>query len=175
MSLRCKNGHVKSGRNVIIDEKGHLRCRLCKIASRPKKQFRRGKWPRKSLHVRLRAKRRIVWRGWTTACWEFTGAKNEQGYGQIWYKGRQRIVHRLIGILCGVVKNRSKQAQHKCDNPPCFRPSHLKQGTPTENMRDYLNSKNRRLRCKEEKEARGHPRPGGRRSPRRRSLRSRTT
>lgn len=75
-------------------------------------------------------------------CWEWTFRLSVKGYGQIHYKGRTRMCHRVSyedkygeipkGIFC----------LHKCDNRKCVNPNHLFLGTHKDNMIDMKN-KNR--------------------------------
>jgi hypothetical protein len=95
----------------------------------------KGIYKRPSIAERLLRKRKI---NPIMGCWEWQGARDSRGYGFIWWKGRQVGVHRVAAIVWGVMKNRKLQAMHRCDNPPCFNPAHLKQGTATDNMRDSV-------------------------------------
>jgi hypothetical protein len=86
-------------------------------------------------------------------CWEWTGALDTHGYGQIAENKPEgsskpaprylahRFSYRLhfgeIGV--GLV------IMHRCDNPVCVRPTHLKMGTHEDNVRDR-GSKNRTAR-----------------------------
>lgn len=73
-----------------------------------------------------------------TGCWIWTGAKNKAGYGQIWYEGK------MVGVHCLVYQQhkgeipKGKCVLHKCDNPPCCNPEHLKLGTNQDNMDDKV-------------------------------------
>lgn len=69
-------------------------------------------------------------------CWEWQGAKNNDGYGLIRYRGKRQGVHRVVYEL--MVGNIPKDYYvcHKCDNPSCCNPDHLFIGTPTENQID---------------------------------------
>jgi hypothetical protein len=71
-------------------------------------------------------------------CWEWTGTRYSDGYGRIWWQGKDLRVHRLVThLIHGLdLGNRYDQARHKCDNPPCFNPDHLEPGAPKDNVRD---------------------------------------
>lgn len=70
-------------------------------------------------------------------CWIWPFGKNPQGYGTVGIPRERRSVlcHRLAFFLrsghwptpCGL---------HKCDNPACFNPDHIFEGTITDNNRD---------------------------------------
>jgi hypothetical protein len=72
-------------------------------------------------------------------CWEWSGAKNSNGYGTLGTgpRGTKRIelAHRVSWELAhgrvpvGFVL-------HRCDNPPCVRPTHLYEGSPADNVND---------------------------------------
>lgn len=66
-------------------------------------------------------------------CWVWIGSKNKAGYGQFSVLGKQtRAHHYLISE-----KPKSGQiAMHKCDNPPCVNPLHIRVGTQSDNMQD---------------------------------------
>ncbi len=72
-------------------------------------------------------------------CWWWTGGKNGQGYGEIWYKRVSFKVHRLSANLY-LYFNISSELDvcHHCDNPSCFNPDHLFIGTVKDNMQDMI-------------------------------------
>jgi hypothetical protein len=75
-------------------------------------------------HVNIRGK---------NDCWEYKRAKHKQGYG--WFK--HQLAHRVAYSL-----NKNKKLfanniiRHKCDNPPCCNPRHLRNGSQGDNVRD---------------------------------------
>lgn len=69
------------------------------------------------------------------SCMEWPRGRHNRGYGKIW-TGTREFVHRVAYRLAiGTVPD-GMEVLHKCDNPPCFRPSHLAIGTHDDNMKD---------------------------------------
>jgi hypothetical protein len=68
-------------------------------------------------------------------CWLWLGHKTKRGYGLFSYQGRETTAHRVALILSGVELG-GLEAAHRCDNPPCVRPSHLFPATHLENQQD---------------------------------------
>lgn len=65
-------------------------------------------------------------------CWPWTGALNNQGYGSFMGKG----AHVQAFLFCNGAIKRKNCVLHSCDNPQCCNPSHLFQGTHSDNSKD---------------------------------------
>lgn len=81
---------------------------------------------------------RFVQVGEPNACWEWTGFRIPDGYGQITIRSRQRTykAHRLAWEIAHGPIPEGLQVCHKCDNPPCCNPAHLFLGTARDNVMD---------------------------------------
>lgn len=79
----------------------------------------------------------------TETCWVWTGRTHEDGYGRLWANGRDRLAHRVSWVLARGAIPGDLYVLHKCDNPPCVRPSHLFLGTQADNIAD-MDRKGRR-------------------------------
>jgi hypothetical protein len=81
-----------------------------------------------------------------SGCWEFSGAKNAQGYGRAKLDGKNIGAHRASYILKNGTILNGMFVCHTCDNPSCIRPSHLFLGTHGENMIDMMKKNRGRIR-----------------------------
>lgn len=69
-----------------------------------------------------------------TGCWEFTGARDRQGYGRLMGLDQvTRFAHRLsYELFVGPIPD-GLQIDHLCNNPPCVSPAHLRPATARQN------------------------------------------
>lgn len=97
-------------------------------------------------------------------CWLFGGSKNTWGYGQISYRNKRWMVHRLVYTLkIGPIPPDGDHGRsilcHTCDEPACVNPYHMWVGTEKDNMKDAARKKRwprqHKTHCK-----RGHPLSG---------------
>ena len=69
-------------------------------------------------------------------CFEWTGGRQSNGYGNLWIGNRLVGAHRVAYALYFGAVPANKLVLHKCDNPRCVNPLHLYLGTQQDNMRD---------------------------------------
>lgn len=67
-------------------------------------------------------------------CWVWIGSKWPSGYGQVWFKGRQRPAHvALYEHAHGAIPD-GMELDHLCRNKACCNPAHIEPVTHRENM-----------------------------------------
>lgn len=78
-------------------------------------------------------------------CWVWTAGRDNAGYGQFRYEGKNIKAHRVSFFLAngtwpGICR-------HTCDNPPCVNPDHLLDGSHKDNSDDmYARERNSGLK-----------------------------
>lgn len=71
-------------------------------------------------------------------CLVYRGGTSKQGYGLLYYNGRNRGAHRVALALAGEIIKPGQYVLHSCDNPPCCNPNHLRAGSPRDNVDDAM-------------------------------------
>jgi hypothetical protein len=105
--------------NQLARDRGQYCSRVC---------ARRGYW-----HARAGAA--LAERLWPhvakgAACWEWTGHRNPDGFGQLRLDGRRIAAHRAAWLLTHGEIPPAMRLRHRCHNPACVRPDHLVLDTP---------------------------------------------
>jgi hypothetical protein len=77
----------------------------------------------------------------TGECWCWSAGTDPDGYGRFRVDGENQKAHRVSWVIAFGVIPDGKCALHRCDNPPCVRPSHLFLGTRKENNDDRFAKK----------------------------------
>jgi hypothetical protein len=72
-----------------------------------------------------------------TRCWLWSSSRWQSGYGRFKLKGKHHVAHRFAWYLKHGVYS-TLCVLHRCDNPSCVRPSHLREGTNKENTEDMM-------------------------------------
>lgn len=89
-------------------------------------------------------KRQATWEGMfsdrvrptESGCLEFTGFRNDDGYGAITHNNRRMGAHRLSYLLTKGEIPEGHVVMHSCDNPSCVNPAHLSVGLVRDNVMD---------------------------------------
>ena len=85
------------------------------------------------LEIRLYSKLKKLNNG----CWVYP-AKNGNGYGRIYYSGKQLYSHRVSYEICFGKIPKGLLVDHKCRNRACINPAHMDIVTPKENVQRGL-------------------------------------
>lgn len=81
-----------------------------------------------------------VQRGTDEMCWPWTGYE-EDGYGRFFWEGRMVGAHELaLTFTTGEVRAEGLDTCHRCNNPICCNPKHLRFDTRKSNVEDMLTS-----------------------------------
>ena len=68
-------------------------------------------------------------------CWEWIGARNDAGYGQIWDGDKVIYAHRVSYEFANGPIPGGLVIDHLCRTPACVNPAHLEPVTNAENVR----------------------------------------
>lgn len=71
-------------------------------------------------------------------CWPWQLSRRKDGYGQVSVNHRMTAAHRVAFALDAGEMPVGQVVRHRCDNPPCCNPRHLRIGTQADNLRDML-------------------------------------
>ena len=71
-------------------------------------------------------------------CWEFEGSKLPSGYGQVVFRKRKHLAHRVAYTLAFGEIPEGQYVLHRCDNRSCCNPGHLFLGDQFANMHDMI-------------------------------------
>lgn len=81
-------------------------------------------------------------------CWNWMAWRDSRGYGQMGWRGKTVLSHRIAAFLAGMIGSLEFDGKtcvlHKCDNPACCNPKHLFVGTQQDNIAD-MNRKGRQV------------------------------
>ena len=73
-------------------------------------------------------------------CWEYSGKKNNKGYGRFLLNNQDKYVHiYMYETIHNEIITDNKVIRHLCNNSKCCNPFHLRKGTQAENMQDRFN------------------------------------
>ena len=70
----------------------------------------------------------------TDGCWEWEGAKTNNGHASFWFDGHSVMAHRFAyELMVGPVPD-GLVMDHACRNRACVRPDHVEPVTQSENV-----------------------------------------
>lgn len=73
-----------------------------------------------------------------SGCWNWSGNKDKNGYGNFFYRGKAIRAHRASWIINNKEIPNGLFVLHHCDNPPCTKIDHLWVGNSLDNNHDMI-------------------------------------
>ena len=74
-----------------------------------------------------------------SGCWRWSGKKDANGYGRIWFEGKETLTHIVsYRLLVGEIPE-GLELDHLCRNTSCVNPEHLEAVTHRQNMERGIN------------------------------------
>lgn len=73
----------------------------------------------------------------TTPCWEWEASHCSEGRGNVVYKGKTQLIHRMAWFFT-YGQWPEPCCLHSCDNRRCCNPNHLREGTRQDNVQDSI-------------------------------------
>lgn len=146
LTAKCRNCGKKFGTYPckIKDGRGRYCSKSCNG------EHKRPRKPRKKQALRPVGERfweKVDKSGGPNACWPWTAARDESSkwdYGEFGLRGEDGIyrpihAHRMAYMLHNDVELSPRVfVRHRCDNPPCCNPKHLRAGTAKQNTGDAV-------------------------------------
>lgn len=83
-----------------------------------------------------------------SGCWIWSGAWNLHGYGKLRHSKVYWLAHRFIWTMFNGPIPDGSELDHRCHNPACVNPEHLRLASHGENMRNSLMQRNNRTGLK---------------------------
>ena len=97
-------------------------------------------WATRGMSIEEKLNFNSLWNSEGCLIWQL--APNGGGYGQIWVKGKYRLVHRVaLEIKLGRAIKNGLEACHSCHCNLCINPAHLREDTHQANIADRQNAK----------------------------------
>ncbi|ACH62217.1 hypothetical protein MYRNA_250 [Mycobacterium phage Myrna] len=69
-------------------------------------------------------------------CWVWKEGCNSKGYGLFWLSPRKVLAHRLAYSVANGEPSPEQQVDHRCFNPQCVRPAHMRVATNQQNSQN---------------------------------------
>jgi HNH endonuclease len=106
------------------------------------KRFKRQGLPTRGHYVDMAI---IVDRFWSkvdksageSGCWLWTAYRDKNGYGWVRFRGKRQAAHRVSYEITFGESPGSVEVDHRCINPSCVNPAHLRRATRKQNSENH--------------------------------------